>query len=67
MVLERTTLKPELNFRYNLRNSQKDSLLEYLLKFFGILAGWCGSVVRIRRVRVQGPGLTPGCDFVSFS
>ena len=28
----------------------------YLLKFFGILA-----------VRVQGPGLTLGCDFVSFS
>ena len=25
--------------------TQKDSLLEYVLNFLGILAGWCGSVV----------------------
>ena len=54
-MLERVTLKPTLNFRSMLRkgpgspvidvNVKKDSLLVDILKFFGILAGRCGSVV----------------------
>ena len=54
-MLERATLKPKLNFRSMLRKGlgspvidvkvKKDSLLADLLKFFGILAGRCGSVV----------------------
>ena len=45
----------------------------YVLNFFGILAGRCGSVVvrerdKKRKVRVRGPGLTAlGCDFLSFN
>ena len=51
----RATLKPKLNFRSMLQKGlgspvidvkvKKDSLLVDLLKFFGILAGRCGSVV----------------------
>ena len=54
-MLERVTLKPKLNFRSMLRkglgspvidvNVKKDSLLVDILKFFGILAGGCDSVV----------------------
>ena len=54
-MLERAALKLKLNFRLMLRKGlgspvidvkvKKDSLLVDLLKFFGILAGRCGSVV----------------------
>ena len=64
-MLERVTLKPKLNFRSMLRkgpgspvidvNVKKDSLLVDILKFFGILAGRCGSVV-----------LRESFDFLSF-
>ena len=57
IVLERTTLKPKLNLR-TLWNGlgppvidvlvKKDSLLVYVLNFFGILVGRCGSVVASR-------------------
>ena len=52
MVLERTTLKPKLNFRFKSHLSpvidvsvKKDCLLVYILKFFEFLAGRWGSVV----------------------
>ena len=51
---------------------KKDSLLVYVLKFFRIVAGRCGSVVvrereiRIRIVLVRGPGSTLGWDFLSY-
>ena len=55
IVLERTTLKPKLNLRFKLWkglgspvidvSDKKNSLLVYVLKFFGILAGGCGSAV----------------------
>ena len=64
-MLERVTLKPKLNFRSMSRkglgspvidvNVKKDSLLVDILKFFGILAGRCGSVVLRERF-----------DFLSF-
>ena len=64
-MLERVTLKPTLNFRSMLRkgpgspvidvNVKKDSLLVDILKFFGILAGRCCSVVLRERF-----------DFLSF-
>ena len=54
-------MKPKLNFRSMLRkglgspvidvNVKKDSLLVDILKFFGILAGRCGSVVLKREIR----------------
>ena len=58
-MLERTKLKPKLNLREKLWKGlwshvidatvKKDSLLVYVLNFFGILAGRCGSVVvRVR-------------------
>ena len=56
------TVKKDLNYL----------LTYYLLKFFGILAGRCGSVViRERDYDTKGlgsrPGLTLGCHFLSFS
>ena len=55
IVLERTKLKPKLNLRGKLWKGlgspvidvtvKKDSLLVYVLIFFSILAGRCGSVV----------------------
>ena len=56
MVFERTTLKPKLNFVKSYEKGlghlfkihvtvKEDSLLVYVLKFFGNLAGRCGSAV----------------------
>ena len=46
---------------------KKDSLLVYALKFLGIMAGRCGSVVvRERDSDTKVPGSTLGCDFLSF-
>ena len=54
-MLERTTLKTKLNLREKLWKGlgspvndvtvKKDSLLAYVLNFFGILGVRCGSVV----------------------
>ena len=74
-------MKPKWNLREKLWKGlgppvidvtvKKDSLLVYVLNFFGILAGRCGSVVvrerdRIRKLRVRGLGSTLRCDLVSF-
>ena len=46
---------------------KKESLLVYVLKFFGILAGRCGSVVvRERDYDTKSPGSTLSCDFLTF-
>ena len=50
---------------------KKDSMLVYVLKFFGILAGRCGSVViRERDYDTKGPGsrarFDPGLRFSFF-
>ena len=46
---------------------KKNSFFVYVLKFFRILAGRCGSVVVRKRVKgTKGPGSTLSCDFLSF-
>jgi len=45
---------------------KKDSVLVYVLNFFGILADRCGSVVVMGRdYDTKGPSLTLGCDLLS--
>ena len=46
---------------------KKNSLLVYVLTFFGILAGRCGAVVVRKTVKdTNGPGSFLVCDFLSF-
>ena len=76
-MLERKTLKPKLNFCSKIRKRlgspvidervKKDSLLVYVLNYFGILVGRCGSVVvRERDLDTTDPALIFGCNFLSF-
>ena len=46
---------------------KQNCLLVYVLKFFVILAGQCGSVTKGEREKdTKGLGLTIGCDILSF-
>ena len=46
---------------------KQNRLLVYVLKFFVILAGQCGSVTKGEREKdTKGLGLTIGCDILSF-
>ena len=44
-MLKGTTLKPKLNYRLNLRIDVRVKKDKTILKFFGVLADRCGSVV----------------------
>ena len=70
-------LKPKLNLRVKLWRGldspvidvslEKGSLLVYVLKFFGIFAARCGSVVvRERDYDTKRTGSTLGYDLLSF-
>ena len=68
-------MKPKLNLRYKLRKGlgphvidvtvKKDCLLVYALKFFGILAGRCGSG-KEERLGQERSGIDPWLRFSFF-
>ena len=46
----------------------KDSLLVYLLKCFGLLAGWCGSLMERReRLGYERSGFEPGLSVLKIA